>query len=97
MRVVLATTNRVFARRRTEELLGATALLNNLNETGLQLFDRGNVVGEDTHLTGLGGNVDLDTISRRIAISQSRGNENVVDLGSVGTYTSVDLKRFYTH
>lgn len=80
MRVVLATTNRVFARRRTEELLGATALLNNLNETGLQLFDRGNVVGEDTHLTGLGGNVDLDTISRRIAISQSRGNENVVDL-----------------
>lgn len=72
-RVVLATTNRRFARRRTEELLGATTLLNNLNKAGLQLFDRGNVVGEDTHLTGFGGNVDLDTISRRIAISQCRG------------------------
>ena len=64
MRVVLATTNRGSARRRTEELLGATALLNDFNKTGLQLFDGGNVVGEDTHLTGLGGNVDLDTISR---------------------------------
>lgn len=58
-------------------MLGATALLNNLHETGLQLLDRGNVVGEDTHLAGLGGNVDLDTISRRIAISQSQGKGNV--------------------
>lgn len=77
MHIVLATTNRGFLWRLTEELLGATAFLNDLNETGLQLFDRGNVVGEDTHLTGLGGNVDLDTISRRMAISQSRGKGNV--------------------
>lgn len=36
------------------------------------------MVGENTHLTRLGGNVDLDTISRRIVISQSRGKGNVV-------------------
>jgi hypothetical protein len=78
IRDVAATTNRRFCARRTEELLGATTLLNDLNETGLQLFDRRNVVGKDTHLTRLGGNVDLDTVSRRIAISQSRGKANVV-------------------
>lgn len=44
----------------TEELLGLTALLDDLDETGPQLFDAGNVAGEDTHVTGLGGNVDLD-------------------------------------
>lgn len=44
----------------TEELLG-TALLHDLNQTRLQLLNRGNVVGEDTHLTSLGGDVDLDT------------------------------------
>jgi hypothetical protein len=46
----------------TEELLSTTALLNDLDQTGLQLLDRGNVVGENTHLTGLGGDVDLDNI-----------------------------------
>ncbi len=47
---------------RTEELLGGAALLDNLNEAGLQLLNRGDVVGENTHLTGLGRNVDLDDI-----------------------------------
>lgn len=45
---------------RTEELLASARLLNNLNKTWLQLLDRRNVVGEDTHLARLGGEVDLD-------------------------------------
>ena len=51
---------------RTEELLGTTSLLNNLNEAGLKLLDRRNVVGENTHLTGLGGDVDLNDILRLV-------------------------------
>jgi hypothetical protein len=47
---------------RTEELLGAAALLNHLDDTGLQLLDRGNVLGKNTHLAGLSGEVDLDDI-----------------------------------
>ena len=47
---------------RTEVLLGGATLLNNLNETRLQLLDGGNVVGKDTHLTRLSGDVDLDTV-----------------------------------
>lgn len=46
----------------TEELLAAAALLDDLDQTGLQLLDGGDVVGEDTHLSGLGGEVDLDDI-----------------------------------
>lgn len=45
--------------RRTEELLAAASLLNDLNKTGLELLDGGNVAGEDTHLAGLGGDVHL--------------------------------------
>lgn len=45
---------------RTEELLAGTVLLDDLNQTGLQLLDGGHVVREDTHLSGLGGDVDLD-------------------------------------
>ena len=51
---------------RTEELLGAAGLLNNLNQTRLQLLNRGNVVGEDTHLAGLRGDVDLDDLLRLV-------------------------------
>jgi hypothetical protein len=47
---------------RTEELLAGAGLLNDLNETRLELLDGGNVVGEDTHLTGLGGNVHLNAV-----------------------------------
>lgn len=50
------------SRQRTEELLAAAALLDNLNQTGLELLNRGDVVGENTHLSGLGGKVDLDDI-----------------------------------
>lgn len=46
----------------TEELLASAALLQNLNETGLELLDGGDVVGENTHLTSFGGDVDLDTV-----------------------------------
>lgn len=46
----------------TEVLLGGTTLLKDLNEAGLQLFDGGNVVGENTHLTGGGGDVDLGPV-----------------------------------
>ncbi len=45
----------------TEELLAAT-LLNDLDDTGLELLDNGNVVREDTHLTGFRGDVDLDDL-----------------------------------
>ena len=48
--------------RRTEELLAATGLLDDLNKTRLQLLNGGNVTSEDTHLSGLGGNVDLDAV-----------------------------------
>lgn len=47
---------------RTEELFAATALLNNLDESGLQLFDRWNVICKHTHFARLSGNVDLDYI-----------------------------------
>lgn len=47
---------------RTEELLGTTSLLDNLDDSGLQLLNGGNVVGQDTHFTGLGGNVDLNDV-----------------------------------
>lgn len=50
---------------RTEVLLGSTALLNDLNETRLQLLNGGNVVGKDTHLTGGGGDVDLGAVDRK--------------------------------
>lgn len=48
--------------QRTEELLAAAALLDNLDQAGLQLLNGGDVVGEDTHLSRLGGQVDLDNI-----------------------------------
>lgn len=51
--------------RRTEELLAAGGLLDNLNETGSQLLDGGNVAGEDTHVTSLSGNVDLNTVESK--------------------------------
>jgi hypothetical protein len=46
---------------RTEKLLAAT-LLDDLDEAGLQLLDRRDVVRENAHLAGLGGDVDLDDI-----------------------------------
>jgi hypothetical protein len=51
---------------RTEVLLGGAVLLENLNETGLQLLNGGNVVGKDTHLTGGGGEVDLGTVIAKV-------------------------------
>ena len=50
---------------RTEVLLGGAALLEDFDETGLELLDGGNVVGEDTHLTGGGGDVDLGPVIAR--------------------------------
>lgn len=47
--------------QRTEELLGTT-LLDDLDQTGLQLLNRGDVVREDTHIARLGGDVDLDDV-----------------------------------
>lgn len=58
----------------TEELLASAAFLQNLNETGLELLDGGDVVGKNTHLTSLGGDVDLDTVvvGKSSVISSSR-------------------------
>lgn len=54
--------------KRTEELLGLAVLLNDLNGAGSQLLDARNVAGEDTHVSGLGGNVDLDTVGSRSSL-----------------------------
>lgn len=75
---------------RTEELLVGTALFHDLNETGLQLLDGGNVVGEDTHLTGLGGDVDLDTVR----LVRQRMNDDRKDR-SMGTAYALALKMVY--
>lgn len=61
---------------RTEVLLGGTALLNDLDETGLELLDGGNVVGEDTHLTGGGGNVDLGTVIAEVGQYLRKGRRH---------------------
>lgn len=50
----------------TEELLASAALLNDLNETGLQLLNGGNVVGKDTHLARFRWDVDLNDILRLV-------------------------------
>lgn len=49
--------------QRTEELLAATALLNDLNKTWLKLLDGRNVAGKNTHLSGLGWDVHLHAVS----------------------------------
>lgn len=46
----------------TEELLGAATLLNNFDNTRLELLDRWDVVCEDTHLARFRGDVDLDDV-----------------------------------
>lgn len=61
---------------RTEVLLGGTALLNDLNETGLELLNGGNVVGEDTHVTGGGGNVDLGTVIAEVGQYLGKGRRH---------------------
>lgn len=48
--------------RQTEKLLAASALLNDLDQSRLELLDRRDVVGEETHLSRLGGDVDLDDV-----------------------------------
>jgi hypothetical protein len=52
--------------RLTEPLLGLrSSVLDNLNDTSLQSFNGRNVVGENTHVTGSSGDVDLgDTLGR---------------------------------
>ena len=52
---------------RTEELLAATLLLDDLNQARLQLLDRRNVRGEDTHIARLGGDVDLNTVRHSVS------------------------------
>ena len=46
--------------RRTEELFAPSTFLDDFDKPWLQLLDRWNVVCEDTHLSGLGGDIDLD-------------------------------------
>lgn len=61
---------------RTEVLLGSAALLKDLNKTGLELLDGGNVVGKDTHLTGGGGNVDLGTVIAQVGQYLGKGRRH---------------------
>lgn len=82
---------------RTEELLAATALLNDLNKTWLELLDGRHVAGEDTHLSRLGWDVHLYAVLPSVFGSfVTRSCCDIVRvLGSgsvwVGTYTSCDL------
>jgi hypothetical protein len=69
----------------TEELFAATSLFNDLDKTRLQLFYRGDVLGEDTHLPGLGGHVHLYTVTSQFEVRWIEG------AGHGDTYTSVDL------
>lgn len=76
----------------TEVLLVGTALLEDLNETGLELLDGGNVVGEDTHLTGGGGDVDLGTMIAEVGqYLRAKGSSTRVSAAGHQTYTPVDL------
>lgn len=45
---------------RTEVSLAAATILDDLDHARLQLLNGGNVVGQDTHISRLGGDVDLD-------------------------------------
>lgn len=65
-----------------EELLAATALLNNLDHTRLELLDGRHVVGEDTHLSGLGGDVDLDDVLGAVDLLQYTSISAVYPLNS---------------
>lgn len=72
---------------RQEELLAAAALLDDLDESGLQLLDGRDVVGQDTHLAGFRGEVNLDAAEsiRQYSLSQEGSG------GPAETYTSCDL------
>ena len=74
---------------REEELLAAAALLDDLNESGLQLLDGRNVVGQDTHLAGFRGEVDLDAAIwiRQYSLAETEFGAG----GPAETYTSWDL------
>lgn len=50
----------------TEPLARLAAVLDDLDNTGTEGLNGGNVVGEDTHVTGRGGEVDLGHASRRV-------------------------------
>lgn len=50
----------------TEPLVDLATLLDDLHNTGAESLDRGNVVGEDTHVTGRGGDVDLGDTRGRV-------------------------------
>ena len=75
---------------RTEVLLVGTVLLKDLNETGLELLDGGNVVGEDTHLTGGGGDVDLGTVIAKVGQYLGKGQGTVEGVSGSLTYTPVE-------
>lgn len=46
--------------QRTEELLASTTFFNDLDQTRLQLLNRRDMVGQNTHLARLGGYIDLN-------------------------------------
>lgn len=67
---------------RTEKLFAGAVVLDDLNETRLQLLDRRDVVRKDTHFTRLGWKVDLNDALRRVdgllrELAQSVGSEVV--------------------
>ena len=49
---------------RTKPLFRRVARLDDLNDTRAEGLNRGRVVGEDTHVTSRGGDVNLDHICR---------------------------------
>jgi hypothetical protein len=64
------------SRARTEVLLGrAACVLNDLNETRAQGLDRRDVVREDTHVAGRGGQVDLGNLGRNDSLCTCKTQE----------------------
>jgi hypothetical protein len=57
--------SKVEAWRLTEPLARLAAVLDDLHDAGAEGLDGGNVVGEDAHVTGRGGDVDLGHAGRR--------------------------------
>lgn len=52
---------------RTEKLFASSLLLNDLDQARFQLFDRRDMLSENTHFSRFGGKIDLDTEGSMLA------------------------------
>ena len=75
----------------TEELLATSALLDDLNEARLQLFNGWYVIRQDAHFSRLGRYVDLDTAGRLYISTR------LLDTVDVSGIAQVALHENYIH